>query len=142
MCVCVSDNVEKHLVNSAQCACPLGRCNTHKYTRVLTPNTHAQGVEERPVNSAKDIFDILQGTNKQRRTAETLCNKQSSRSHSIFTLRIFMKEKTVDEEELIKTGTLNLVDLAGSECVGRYVELLFFMCVCRYGITMISCVCV
>ena len=30
-----------------------------------------------------------------------------------------MKEKTVDEEELIKTGTLNLVDLAGSECVGR-----------------------
>ena len=41
------------------------------------------------------------------------------RSHSIFTLKIFMKEKTVDEEELIKTGTLNLVDLAGSECVGR-----------------------
>ena len=31
-----------------------------------------QGVEERPVNSAKDIFAILQGTNKQRRTAETL----------------------------------------------------------------------
>jgi kinesin family protein 11 len=52
-----------------------------------------QGVEERPVNSAKDIYDILQGTNKQRRTAETLCNKQSSRSHSIFTLRIFMKDR-------------------------------------------------
>jgi len=30
-----------------------------------------------------------------------------------------MKEKTLDEEEIIKTGTLNLVDLAGSECVGR-----------------------
>jgi len=45
------------------------------------------------VNSAKDIYDILQGTNKQRRTAETLCNKQSSRSHSIFTLRIFMKDR-------------------------------------------------
>ena len=97
-----------------------------------------QGVEERPVNTANDIFTILEGTNKQRKTAETLCNKQSSRyvvlssathplliffptfrSHSIFTLKIFMKEKTVDEEELIKTGTLNLVDLAGSECVGR-----------------------
>ena len=38
-----------------------------------------QGVEERPVNTANDIFAILEGTNKQRRTAETLCNKQSSR---------------------------------------------------------------
>ena len=38
-----------------------------------------QGVEERPVNTANDIFTILEGTNKQRRTAETLCNKQSSR---------------------------------------------------------------
>ena len=39
----------------------------------------SQGVEERPVNTANDIFTILEGTNKQRRTAETLCNKQSSR---------------------------------------------------------------
>ncbi|EKX31906.1 hypothetical protein GUITHDRAFT_159015 [Guillardia theta CCMP2712] len=78
-----------------------------------------QGVEERAVKSAADIFSILEGTNKQRHTAETLCNKQSSRSHQIFTLKIFMKEKTLDEEEVIKTGQLNLVDLAGSECVGR-----------------------
>ena len=42
---------------------------------------------------AADIFSILETTNKQRKTAETLCNKQSSRSHSIFTLKIFMKEK-------------------------------------------------
>ncbi|KAJ1488419.1 P-loop containing nucleoside triphosphate hydrolase protein [Baffinella frigidus] len=78
-----------------------------------------QGVEERPVTCAADIFSILECTNRQRKTAETLCNKQSSRSHSIFTLKIFMKEKMVDEEEIIKTGLLNLVDLAGSECVGR-----------------------
>ena len=78
-----------------------------------------QGVEERACKDAKDIFNLLEGTNKQRRTAETLCNKQSSRSHQIFTLKIFMKEKTLEEEEIIKTGTLNLVDLAGSECVGR-----------------------
>ena len=32
------------------------------------------------------------------------CNKQSSRSHSIFTLRIFMKERCIDEEERILTG--------------------------------------
>ena len=39
----------------------------------------SKGVEERPVNTANDIFAILEGTNKQRKTAETLCNKQSSR---------------------------------------------------------------
>jgi kinesin family protein 11 len=77
------------------------------------------GVEERAAKDARDIFSILESTNKQRRTAETLCNKQSSRSHQICTLKIFMKEKMLDEEEIIKTGTLNLVDLAGSECVGR-----------------------
>jgi kinesin family protein 11 len=54
-----------------------------------------QGVEERPVTCAADIFSILESTNRHRRTAETLCNKQSSRSHSIFTLKIFMKEKMV-----------------------------------------------
>ena len=41
------------------------------------------------------------------------------RSHSIFTLRIFMKVRAVEEDELIRTGTLHLVDLAGSESVGR-----------------------
>ena len=30
-----------------------------------------------------------------------------------------MKERALDDEELIKTGTLHLVDLAGSESVGR-----------------------
>jgi kinesin family protein 11 len=58
------------------------------------------------------------GTAK-RRTAETLLNKQSSRSHSVFAITIHIKEMTTDGEELIKVGKLNLVDLAGSENISR-----------------------
>ena len=42
-----------------------------------------------------------------------------SRSHTIFSITIHMKESTIDGEEILKTGKLNLVDLAGSENVGR-----------------------
>lgn len=78
-----------------------------------------QNLEEITVLNKKDIFDILQRGIKQRATAATLCNKNSSRSHSIFTMKIMIKECSVDGEEVVRHGQLNLVDLAGSECVGR-----------------------
>ena len=43
----------------------------------------------------------------------------SSRSHSLFTVTIHIKEATPEGEELIKSGKLNLVDLAGSENICR-----------------------
>ncbi len=46
---------------------------------------------------------------QQRQTAATLCNKNSSRSHSIFTLKIMIKECNVDGEEVVRHGQLNLV---------------------------------
>lgn len=55
----------------------------------------------------------------KRKTAETLMNKYSSRSHSIFSITIHIKESTPDGADLLKVGKLNLVDLAGSENVGR-----------------------
>jgi len=78
-----------------------------------------QNLEEVTVMSKNDIFEILQRGIKQRATAATLCNKNSSRSHSIFTMKIMIKETGVDGEEILRHGQLNLVDLAGSECVGR-----------------------
>ena len=42
-----------------------------------------------------------------------------SRSHSIFSITVHIKETTPDGEELLKVGKLNLVDLAGSENIGR-----------------------
>ena len=42
-----------------------------------------------------------------------------SRSHSIFSIIIHIKETTPEGEELMKCGKLNLVDLAGSENISR-----------------------
>ena len=71
------------------------------------------GLEEVQVLSAKDIFTILGKGIQQRKTAETLMNKNSSRSHSIFTLKIMIKECMPDGQEVMRNGQLNLVDLAG-----------------------------
>lgn len=42
-----------------------------------------------------------------------------SRSHSVFTITVHVKQATVGGEELIRYGKLNLVDLAGSENISR-----------------------
>ncbi|CAL5207412.1 unnamed protein product [Lathyrus oleraceus] len=78
-----------------------------------------RGLEEEIVTSASEIFTLLERGSAKRRTAETLLNKQSSRSHSLFSITIHIKEATREGEELIKCGKLNLVDLAGSENISR-----------------------
>ena len=62
--------------------------------------------------SELDVFPSLLAMTR-RQTAATLMNKNSSRSHSIFTMKIMMKESNADGEEVVKNGQLNLVDLAG-----------------------------
>ncbi|GAB2274291.1 Kinesin-like protein KIN-5D [Dionaea muscipula] len=78
-----------------------------------------RGLEEEIVSTANEIYKILEKGSAKRRTAETLLNKQSSRSHSIFSITIHIKECTPEGEEMIKCGKLNLVDLAGSENISR-----------------------
>ncbi|KAJ8534042.1 hypothetical protein K7X08_007366 [Anisodus acutangulus] len=78
-----------------------------------------RGLEEEIVTSASEIFALLERGSAKRRTAETLLNKQSSRSHSLFSITIHIKEANPEGEELIKCGKLNLVDLAGSENISR-----------------------
>ncbi|KAK8550966.1 hypothetical protein V6N13_119465 [Hibiscus sabdariffa] len=78
-----------------------------------------RGLEEELVTTANEIYKILEKGSAKRRTAETLLNKQSSRSHSIFSITIHIKECTPEGEEVIKCGKLNLVDLAGSENISR-----------------------
>jgi hypothetical protein len=55
-----------------------------------------------------------QGTNN-RMTGETAMNKESSRSHSIFTIYVETMETDEAGNQSIRAGKLNLVDLAGSE---------------------------
>ncbi|XP_024968259.1 kinesin-like protein KIN-5D [Cynara cardunculus var. scolymus] len=78
-----------------------------------------RGLEEEIVSTADEIYKILEKGSAKRRTAETLLNKQSSRSHSIFSITIHIKERTPEGEEIIRCGKLNLVDLAGSENISR-----------------------
>lgn len=77
------------------------------------------GLEELPVNSAEDIFRILERGLAMRHAAETKLNKNSSRSHCIFSVIIHTRESTPEGEDLLKVGKLNLVDLAGAENIGR-----------------------
>ncbi|CAK9155209.1 unnamed protein product [Ilex paraguariensis] len=78
-----------------------------------------RGLEEEAVYSANEIYNLLERGAAKRRTADTLLNKRSSRSHSVFTITVHVKETAVGDEELIKCGKLNLVDLAGSENISR-----------------------
>ncbi|XP_061932410.1 kinesin-like protein Klp61F [Apis cerana] len=77
------------------------------------------GLEEMTIHNKNEVFNILQKGSEKRQTAATLMNAHSSRSHTIFSITVHIKENTIDGEELLKTGKLNLVDLAGSENVGR-----------------------
>ncbi|XP_031102358.1 kinesin-like protein KIN-5B [Ipomoea triloba] len=78
-----------------------------------------RGLEEEVVYSANDIYNLLERGAAKRRTADTLLNKHSSRSHSIFSITVHVKETSIGDEELVKCGKLNLVDLAGSENISR-----------------------
>ncbi|MGH0130698.1 UNVERIFIED_CONTAM: hypothetical protein FKN15_059195 [Acipenser sinensis] len=78
-----------------------------------------KGLEEISVHNKYEVYQILERGAAKRKTASTLMNAYSSRSHSVFAITIHMRETTVDGEELVKIGKLNLVDLAGSENIGR-----------------------
>ncbi|KAI5325565.1 hypothetical protein L3X38_034639 [Prunus dulcis] len=78
-----------------------------------------RGLEEEAVYNVNEIYSVLERGSAKRRTADTLLNKRSSRSHSVFSITVHIKEATVGDEELIKCGKINLVDLAGSENISR-----------------------
>lgn len=78
-----------------------------------------QGLEEIPVHNTSDVYKLLAKGQERRKMAPTLMNAQSSRSHTIFSILVHIKENGIDGEDLIKTGKLNLVDLAGSENISK-----------------------
>ncbi|KAG9925060.1 kinesin-like protein klpA, partial [Aureobasidium melanogenum] len=64
------------------------------------------------LDSPSRVNAILDQANRNRRVAATQANSRSSRSHSVFILRLIGENSTTGERS---EGTLNLVDLAGSE---------------------------
>ncbi|ODM94247.1 Kinesin-like protein KLP2 [Orchesella cincta] len=78
-----------------------------------------QGLEEVIVQNKQEVYDVLTRGSLMRKTAATKMNHSSSRSHTVFTITVHMKESSVDGEEMVKVGKLHLVDLAGSENIGK-----------------------
>jgi centromeric protein E len=77
---------------------------------------------EQEVTSAQEVLDIMVKGDEIRNTAETKLNEASSRSHSIFRIKIQSQSKNKSggkAEGSIKFSQLNLVDLAGSEGAGK-----------------------
>lgn len=68
------------------------------------------------MKNTKDLESELTRGFNNRHVGETNMNKESSRSHCIFTVYIESGENNIeDKKQKIKAGKLNLVDLAGSE---------------------------
>lgn len=67
--------------------------------------------------SIPEIERAMDAGNQNRKTGETAMNKQSSRSHSIFTIYLERSDEVDDGtgKPKIRAGKLHLVDLAGSE---------------------------
>ena len=75
---------------------------------------HVTNLKVEEVTNEDQIESMIKRARKNRAWAKTLCNERSSRSHSVFMLRI-QGQNTKTQETCC--GTLNLVDLAGSERV-------------------------
>jgi hypothetical protein len=77
------------------------------------------GLQEVKVTSAEQMAECLDNGSHARRTASTLMNQQSSRSHGIFTISIEQHLLVQDGEEGNKNeftvAKFHFVDLAGSE---------------------------
>jgi len=74
--------------------------------------TEIKGLIEKETTDIEDIINLMKIASKCRKTGKTSMNERSSRSHSIYRIKIH-----VDNPNTIKkyTGMLNIIDLAGSE---------------------------
>ncbi|TRY85885.1 hypothetical protein DNTS_011911 [Danionella cerebrum] len=73
-----------------------------------------EGAVEKYAASAAEAYQVLSMGWRNRRVASTSMNRESSRSHAVFTMTLESKETGQDVVN-IRTSQLNLVDLAGSE---------------------------
>lgn len=76
--------------------------------------TNIEGLTVTTLSKPEDAARLIATAAKNRSTAATLSNEESSRSHSVFRLYITGRNGTSGQK---LSGVLNLVDLAGSERV-------------------------
>ncbi|XP_022122453.2 kinesin-like protein KIF23 [Pieris rapae] len=86
---------------------------------------YVHNVTEVEIKSAEEAFETFYLGLKRKRMAHTNLNAESSRSHSVFTIRLVQApvdevgEAVIQKKEFITISQLSLVDLAGSERTNR-----------------------
>ena len=74
---------------------------------------YVKGLQEIVTEEHKKMQKLIDQGMSNRHVAATKMNAESSRSHSVFTIKIHQKDKTDDSKSTF--AKVNLVDLAGSE---------------------------
>ncbi|XP_078189630.1 kinesin-like protein KIF23 isoform X9 [Callithrix jacchus] len=88
-------------------------------------NMYVAGCTEVEVKSTDEAFEVFWRGQKKRRIANTHLNRESSRSHSVFNIKLVQApldadgDNVLQEKEQITISQLSLVDLAGSERTNR-----------------------
>ncbi|CAI9159781.1 unnamed protein product [Rangifer tarandus platyrhynchus] len=77
-----------------------------------------KGLSVHLTSQEEDAFSLLFEGETNRIIASHTMNKNSSRSHCIFTIYVEARSRTLSDEKYI-TSKINLVDLAGSERLGK-----------------------
>uniref|UniRef100_A0A4W3IIM1 Kinesin-like protein n=1 Tax=Callorhinchus milii TaxID=7868 RepID=A0A4W3IIM1_CALMI len=98
-------------------------------SRILREDSHhnmyVAGCTEVEVKSTEEAFEVFWKGQKKRRIANTTLNRESSRSHSVFNIKLAQAPLDADgdnvfqEKDQITVSQLSLVDLAGSERTTR-----------------------
>uniref|UniRef100_A0A665UKE5 Kinesin-like protein n=1 Tax=Echeneis naucrates TaxID=173247 RepID=A0A665UKE5_ECHNA len=88
-------------------------------------NMYVAGCTEVEVKSTEEAFEVFWRGQKKRRIANTQLNRESSRSHSVFTVKLAQAPLDADGDHILQdknqvsVSQLCLVDLAGSERTSR-----------------------
>ncbi|XP_071345258.1 kinesin-like protein KIF23 isoform X5 [Trachinotus anak] len=88
-------------------------------------NMYVAGCTEVEVKSTEEAFEVFWKGQKKRRIANTQLNRESSRSHSVFTVKLAQAPLDADGDHILQdksqvnVSQLCLVDLAGSERTSR-----------------------
>ena len=72
------------------------------------------GLSEKQVTSVNECIELIKAGTRNRHIGSTQMNKESSRSHSIFTTTLHLVH-TTDEKTQTKISKFHIIDLAGSE---------------------------
>lgn len=92
----------------------LGETGSLQLREDMKRGVYVEGLVEQTVLSVAQALDLIREGTRNRHVGATSMNKESSRSHSVFTMIIESKE-TFTSALNFKTSCFHLIDLAGSE---------------------------